>query len=401
MTPPMSAPRPQVSFLVQDIFSPVLGPVTVLAQHLVPDFEVEIVGPDFGTGICPMYRGAFPYRAIPCPRIYRWPDYLWESRRLEAALSGEVIVAVKAFATSLPVALRAKRRRGARVVAYLDEWDGALMARLTRAQRAKRWLRHFHHPADDVYCPWIERLLPRCDKILSTTTALQRRFGGDVLPMGVDLEAFSPRPPDESAALRRQLGLQDRRLIVFGGVVRPHKGIEWILDALVAIGDPRNALVIVGPRNEHVIHLEGQAAYAPYLRAVGARPKAEMPMHLGLADLVVLPLNNDLLAQTQMPCKVFEAMAMAKPVVATGVSDLPLVLADCGWTVPPNDVAALAERIRWALDHPAESAERGRRAREKCAAQYGQPVAARQLKATIAALLDPPAPRPNPTGRPT
>ena len=62
---------PKVSFLVPDVFSPVLGPVTVLARHLAPEFEVEIVGPDFGHGICPMYRDSFLYKAIACPRIYR------------------------------------------------------------------------------------------------------------------------------------------------------------------------------------------------------------------------------------------------------------------------------------------------------------------------------------------
>ena len=379
--------RPKVSFLVPDVFSPVLGPVTVLARHLAPDFEAEIVGPDFGHGICPMYRDSFPYKAVACPRIHRWPDYLWESRRLEAALSGELIIAVKAFATSLPIALAAKRHRGAKVVAYLDEWDGALMARLSAAQQAKRWLKHFQHPVDDLYCPWVERLLPRCDHVFSTTTALQRKFGGDVLPMGVDMVDFSPRPSEESAALRQQLGLEAKRLIVFGGVVRPHKGIELILAALAKIGDPRNRLVIVGPENEHVAQLKANSVFAPYLAAIGPRPKAEMPQHLGLADLVVLPLNNDLLAQTQMPCKVFEAMAMAKPIIASAVADMPRILDQCGWTVPPDDADALARQIQWVFDHPQESAEYGEKARKACAEKYSKPVAAKMLKTLVARLL--------------
>lgn len=379
--------HPKVSFLVPDIFSPVLGPVTVLARHLAPDFEAEIVGPDFGHGICPMYRDSFPYKAVACPRIHRWPDYLWESRRLEAALSGELLIAVKAFATSLPIALAAKRHRGAKVVAYLDEWDGALMARLSAAQQAKRWLNHFQHPVDDLYCPWVERLIPRCDHVFSTTTALQRKFGGDVLPMGVDMDDFSPRPSEESSALRQHLGLQAKRLIVFGGVVRPHKGIELILAALAQIEDPRNLLVIVGPENEHVAQLKANSVFASYLAVIGPRPKAEMPQHLGMADLVVLPLNNDLLAQTQMPCKVFEAMAMAKPVIASAVADMPRILDQCGWTVPPDDVGALARQIQWVFDHPQESAAYGDKARKACAEKYSKPVAAKMLKTLVARLL--------------
>jgi len=365
----------------------VLGPVTELARHLQPEYEVEIVGPDYGHGVCGMYRDSFPYRAISCPRIYRWPDYLWESRRLAEALRGEIIIAVKAFATSVPVALRAKRKRQAKVVAYLDEWDGALMARLAPSARIARWIKHARHPVDDIYCPWVERLLPRCDRILSTTTALQRRFGGEVLPMGVDMDDFAPRPQEETARLRRELNVESRNLIVFGGVVRPHKGIDLILAALAQIGNPRNQLVIVGPENEHVEQFKANPAFVPYLAAIGPRPKAEMPRYLGLADLVVLPLNNDQLAQTQMPCKVFEAMAMAKPIIASAVADMPQVLDECGWTVPPNDVDALARQIQWVFDHPRESAGYGDKARLACANKYSKPIAAKMLKALVARLL--------------
>lgn len=380
---PLSMSEPVVSFLVPDISSPVLGPVTELARHLQPEFEVEIVGADFGHGICPLYRNAFPYRSIACHRIYRWPNYIWESQRLAAELKGNIIVSVKAFATSLPVALQVKRSRAAKVIAYLDEWDGALMARLTRIERAKRWLKHLHHPVDDVYCPWVERSLSKCDLVLSTTTALQRKFGGEVLPMGVDIEEFAPRPRPETDHLRKELHLEGRNLIVFGGVVRPHKGIELILEALSMIGDTRNALVIVGPRNEHVIALENTAQFAPYLVAIGPRLKSEMPKYLGLADLIVLPLNNDLLAQTQMPCKIFEAMAMAKPIIASDVSDLPQVLEGCGRIVPPHDAQPLAKAIRWVFSNPDEADNWGRLAREKCKQQYAKPVVVERLQAIV------------------
>ncbi len=382
--------RPQISFLVQDGASPVLGPVMVLARHLEPDFTVEIVVPDIGHGICPIYRDAYPFKIVACPRLYRLPDYLWESRTLERAVTGDLIVAVKAFASSLPVALAAKRRRRAKVVAYFDEWDGALYARLSRRQKVEQWLRHFHHPLDDLYCPWVERLARRCDGVLCTTTALQRRFGGEVLPLGVDLDAFAPRPAEESRSLRRELGLETRKLIVFGGVVRPHKGIELILDALVAIGNPQNALVIVGPVNEHVGALQANPAYAPFLRLLGIRPREEMPRYLGLADLVVLPLANDLLAQTQMPCKVFEAMAMAKPIIASAVADLPEVLAGCGWTVPPGRVDTLARQIQWVLAHPAEAYAQGDAARQRCARLFSRDVVSQRLKTILHGILSSP-----------
>ena len=64
----------RVSFIVPDIFNPVLGPVTDLARHAATFADVQVVGPDFGHGVCPMYRGHFPYTIVPTPRLYRFPE---------------------------------------------------------------------------------------------------------------------------------------------------------------------------------------------------------------------------------------------------------------------------------------------------------------------------------------
>ena len=87
-----------------------------------------------------------------------------------------------------------------------------------------------------------------------------------------------------------------------------------------------------------------------------------------------MPLDPGLLSQSQMPCKVFEAMSMGLPVIASRMSDLPEVLDGCGWLVPPGDVGALAAQIAWVLDHPAEAEAFGQRARETCRARYGREV---------------------------
>jgi glycosyltransferase involved in cell wall biosynthesis len=371
--------RPLISFLVPDISSPILGAATALATALQGHYSVEIVGPDFGAGVCPMYRGSFDYKLVATPRMYRFPDYFREAARLADAVSGDVVFSVKAFADTLPVALWEKRRHNRKVVVYLDEWDGALYRQLAPAARVKKRLATLHHPLDDAYYPWVEKLIRFADEVTSTSTFLQEKFGGRILHVGVDTEVFQPQPPAPVADLKRSLGLESKRLIVFGGVVRPHKGIEQILDALVQIGDPAVQLLIVGPETEHVGVLRETNRYAPYLRSTGAVLKERMPLFLGLADLVVLPLVDNLLAQSQVPCKIFEAMAMAKPIIASAVSDLPLILDGCGWVVPPEDVAAMSETIRHILGHPEDAALKGSLARDKCIRLYSRDVTKRDL----------------------
>jgi glycosyltransferase involved in cell wall biosynthesis len=71
-----------------------------------------------------------------------------------------------------------------------------------------------------------------------------------------------------------------------------------------------------------------------------------------------------------MPLKVFDAMAMARPIVATTVPDLPLVLEGCGRLVPPGDVDALTAAISELLSDPVAARALGERARARCLERY-------------------------------
>lgn len=369
----------KVSILVPDMSSNIVWAATALARALSGRFDVQVVGPDLGGGVCEMYRDAFPYTVVPAPRLYRYPDFLWESRRLERAVTGDVIIAVKAYMDTVPVALRLRRRRGCKVLVYLDEWDAANFESAPLRERIVRRVRDFHHPMEDCYFPRVERMIARANGVICTSSFLKNRFGGAVIPLGVDSDAYAPRDPAETRELKRSLGMGDDRLIVFGGVVRPHKGVEEILEALAMLGDESVRLLVVGPQTDYLRELQRVERYASYIVCIGAKPKSEMPRYLALGDLVVLPQKDTQLAQSQVPCKVFEAMAMAKPIIASAVSDLPQILDGCGWIVPPGNAPALAEKIRRVLNQPEESAELGRKAREKCVREYDQRVAATKL----------------------
>lgn len=66
-----------------------------------------------------------------------------------------------------------------------------------------------------------------------------------------------------------------------------------------------------------------------------------------------------------MPAKLTDAMAMAKPIISSALSDIPQYLESCGMVVAPDDVAALAEKIRWVVEHREKSIVMGQCARER------------------------------------
>jgi len=387
----MTGAPPKLSFLAPNIGGPSLGFTTAYARALSNTYSVQVVGPDlWGGGVMGMYRGRFDYTVVPAPRLYRYPDFFWQINRLARVLTGDVIFAIKATPQTVGVALREKHRHGAKVVVCLDEWDGALMARRSSAEKRAYWRRHWMHPLEENYYPWVERLLPQADRVISTSTFLQQKFGGEVVRMGVDTNRFIPLAADAKAAVRSELGLNtSHRVIVFGGVVRPHKGVEQILEAMDKAEDPDLRLLVIGPITDTLSGFMN-SPHGRFIVAPGAKPAGEMNRWLGGGDLTVLPMTDDLLAQSQVPCKVFEAMSMGLPVLAGAVSDLPEIVEGAGEVFPAGDTIALANVLRqWQLD-PEKMILYGQEARRRCVERYSFDVMRQKLRGIVMGLLEDP-----------
>jgi glycosyltransferase involved in cell wall biosynthesis len=80
-----------------------------------------------------------------------------------------------------------------------------------------------------------------------------------------------------------------------------------------------------------------------------------------------------------LPMAILEAMAEARPVVATGVGGVPDVLRGCGIVVPSGDIEGLATGVTTLLRNPVFAARLGRRAfvrvherytQERCLSRY-------------------------------
>ena len=93
-------------------------------------------------------------------------------------------------------------------------------------------------------------------------------------------------------------------------------------------------------------------------------------LFLAIAHVVVLPQRVTHETMAQIPGKVFEAMAMARPIVATSVSDLPEILDGCGIVIPSGAVAHLAAALDRILSRPDEAQDLGREARKRCQDHY-------------------------------
>ena len=356
----------KISILAFDLSDNATGRADLLARLLAPRWQVEVVGPRFGEDVWrPARGGGVSYGPLAVDGARRYPRFASLWRELAARADGDVLYASKLRPTSYGVALLARRRRRRPLLLDIDDWEVGFF------RRAGAWgtLGRALNVGNPNGLPWtwlMERLVGRADAITVASRFLHRRFGGTLIPHVRDTEAWDPARYDREAA-RARIGVGPERVVMFLGTPRGHKGVDDLVDAVGVVGgDVRLVLVGADAAGE-----SGRRwAARPWVRLVGEIPFDDVPRYLVAADAVAIPQRATSDTVGQVPAKIFDAMALGRPIVSTAVSMIPEILDGCGVLVPPGNVVALATALRRLLDDPASAAELGRRARERCREHY-------------------------------
>lgn len=224
----------------------------------------------------------------------------------------------------------------------------------------------------------LAELTPRMDRIIAVSKAIvtkldrEERTGRvpvDLIYNGVDMARYDRT--EACCTLPEEYGLPEGSPLV-GVVARlePEKGHATLLEAWPRVlGQvPAARLLVVGegsqwdPLREQAASLgllgaacEGDACVGtrharPDARVVFTGRRDDVPAVTAALDVAVLPSYRE--AQGLV---ILEAMALARPVVATAVGGIPEMIEDgvTGLLVPPHEPIPLADAItRLLLDHP-------------------------------------------------
>lgn len=222
------------------------------------------------------------------------------------------------------------------------------------------------NPAERAHLVWSYRA--RADRIR-------------VIPCGVDLDLFRPMAEAEAKAA---LGLGPSPLLLYVGRLKPIKGLETLLEALPTVRAPEGvppALFVIGgdadePKNGHLAYLRERAALlglGGQVRFLGAQPQERLRLYYAAAEVTVIPSHYESFGMVAL-----EAMACAKPVIASRVGGLTTTVQDgvTGYLVPEGDPMVLAERISPILNNDplrrrlgAAAVRRARQYRWPCVAE--------------------------------
>lgn len=216
-----------------------------------------------------------------------------------------------------------------------------------------------------------------------------------VVPSAVELA----RVPDGfEPVARRALGVPSRVTLIgtVGRIDAQKAPLDFVRMAATVQGRfPDTAFVMIGdgPLAGHVRRLAAELGVE--IRLTGHRPDAA-ELVAGLDVFVITSLYEGL------GRALTEALAAARPVVATAVNAVPDLVEHgaTGLLAEPGDSEALVRAVGWLLEHPQEGAEMGRQGRDRVRAAFAPENMCARLDACYRDLLGLPRTRPTHTRPP-
>jgi glycosyltransferase involved in cell wall biosynthesis len=296
-------------------------------------------------------------------------------------ISGDVVYAFRPHLGSLGVGLLHRRRTGTPVV--LDVDDLVRFDEYPIHQRAYNTVVFSGSPTSGAYAKLLSLLGRPPDRTTVSSSYLQRIYGGEILPYGPPADVFNPDSVDPHPDLIDDNG--STPLLIFVGTIRRHKGLDTLASAVSQM--EKDARIVIAGYDPDDQLPELRSLSRGRLDFRGPINREEVPQYLKAADAVALPQHDTEYTRAQVPKKVFEAMSMARPIVASRVGDLPEILESCGRLVPPESPAELATVLDDMLHHrPDVAKELGRAARERYVEQYSRSALRARLEEIFQSL---------------
>lgn len=202
-----------------------------------------------------------------------------------------------------------------------------------------------------LYRPFMMRALRRAGRILvsspnyleSSPVLASLRDRCRIVPLGIDGRRFASGDPARSGTLRARYG--GGPLILFVGVLRYYKGLEYLLRAMPGV--PGRLLVAgEGPLGEAWRALARDLGLQERVAFLGRVPDEDLPALYGAADLFVLPACERSEAYGLV---LLEAMHAGLPMVSTELgtgTSYVNVHGETGLVVASRDAQALEKAIR-------------------------------------------------------
>lgn len=203
-------------------------------------------------------------------------------------------------------------------------------------------------------------------------------------------DRVGPATSDERGDVMRRFGVDTSgHLLIVPSRYVHEKGHRYFVEAFetLMMDRPKLRALFVGdgPLHKDIEELVRSKGLADRIHVHGAAAHADLMELIAASSVVVLPSTHE-----GFGLAAAEGMALSKPVVATSVGGIPLLIRDdeTGLLVPPADAKALAAAIERLLRDPALRQRLGERASKHIEENFAPPIIASHLASHYAAAIE-------------
>lgn len=245
----------------------------------------------------------------------------------------------------------------------------------------------------------IERFAYRqADLVVSVTDGFvqhirERRGEGPiaVVKNGVDLTTFTTPDAAAEAEFRSAHGLNGKFVAAYVGTHGMAHKLDTVLEAAELLRDRSDiAFLLVGDGAERErLVAEVAARGLSNVVMLGQQPKSAMPGIWAASDAALVLLRRVDTFKTVIPSKMFEAMAMACPMImgVEGEAKALMEAGGAGIAITPESATELAAAVTRLADDPAFAAQLGESGRSFVAREFDRRVLAERLLGEMQALV--------------
>jgi glycosyltransferase involved in cell wall biosynthesis len=214
----------------------------------------------------------------------------------------------------------------------------------------------------------------------------------------VDTETFRP---DLVAGeeVREKYSLGDSPVVGYVGTFQEWHGLSELIEAAQEILRSRSDVkfLMVGPYYKETQDKVAVAGISGAFIFTGPIQYEQVPKYINAGDVLVAPYNPGRIESTEQvrkhglgsPLKVFEYMAVGKPVITTDVKPISDPIQDgvTGYLIPPGDSTALGSAILRILGDRLTAQKVGAAGRQSVIANYSWTIVAEQLGGIFEAVV--------------
>lgn len=295
----------------------------VVQNVIITGFQFERYGKTVWE---PVKDGALP--VVPL-KGWLFPDLLKEFERIVNKFKPDIVIACKPRLPSVQLGAMFKEKYGIPMIVDIDDHELSFIKERTEITIRQlldldaSTVANEVEPYSELWTRLSNNLIKYADARIVSNIALEREFGGTIIPHVRDESTFNPDLYNKNAQRKKYSIPETAKVVMFFGTPRCHKGVSVLAEAVGEIKDPDFIFVVVGTAPDKSVTNKLNKLSNGKLVNLPNQPFSTIPEIIVMADIICLPQDEGHeTSKYQLPAKAIDAVAMGIPLLVSNTEPL-------------------------------------------------------------------------------